>query len=109
MLAAARVRGRAAWCTSATLSVRSFSIGTAAPQAIATVDAFCMQAPGDLTPIPFSGNPAAVCFIGDVGTSPEPSVEWMRNVAAEMNLSETAFLRRTTPGHFLLRWCVPTQ
>lgn len=109
VLAAARGRGRAARCRPAALSVRSFSTGTAAPQTIATIDAFCMQARGDLAPIPFSGNPAAVCFIGDVGTAPEPSVEWMRNVAAEMNLSETAFLRRTAPGHFLLRWCVPTQ
>jgi PhzF family phenazine biosynthesis protein len=33
----------------------------------------------------------------------------MQNVAAEMNLSETAFLRRTAPGHFLLRWFTPTD
>lgn len=51
---------------------------------------------------PFAGNPAAVCLL------PEPSAEsWMQSVAAEMNLSETAFLER---GHeeFSLRWFTPT-
>ena len=81
----------------------------AAAKPIATVDAFCRQEPGPLTPIPFSGNPAAVRFVGDVGAEPEPSVEWMQKVAAEMNLSETAYLRRTAPGHFLLRWFTPTD
>lgn len=82
---------------------------TSACKPIATVDAFCLQEQGTLTPIPFSGNPAAVCFIGDVDDGPEPSVQWMQHVAAEMNLSETAFLRRTAPGHFLLRWFTPTD
>ena len=36
---------------------------------------------------PFKGNPAAVCLLQ------EPADEqWMRNMAAEMNLSETAFV-----------------
>ncbi|KJE28410.1 phenazine biosynthesis-like family protein [Geobacillus kaustophilus] len=36
---------------------------------------------------PFAGNPAAVCLL------PQPvGNEWMQRVAAEMNLSETAFL-----------------
>lgn len=50
---------------------------------------------------PFSGNPAAVCVL----PQPVPD-EWMRNVAREMNLSETAFL---TPqdGGFQLRWFTP--
>ena len=74
---------------------------------IATVDAFCRQSP-EASPVAFTGNPAAVCFIGNV-EEPAPTVEWMRNVAAEMNLSETAYLRRTGPGHFLLRWFTPTD
>lgn len=60
---------------------------------IVQVDAFTNK--------PFSGNPAAVCVL------PQPvSDEWMRNVAREMNLSETAFL---TPrdGEFQLRWFTP--
>ena len=43
------------------------------------VDAFTSQ--------PFKGNPAAVCVLqGPV------SARWMQSLAAEMNLSETAFL-----------------
>jgi PhzF family phenazine biosynthesis protein len=60
---------------------------------IVQVDAFTNKA--------FSGNPAAVCVL------PEPaSDDWMRKVAAEMNLSETAFL---TPhdGGYRLRWFTP--
>jgi PhzF family phenazine biosynthesis protein len=51
---------------------------------------------------PFAGNPAAVCF-----PAPEPSDRWMQQVAAEMRLSETAFL---TPedGGYRLRWFTPT-
>jgi PhzF family phenazine biosynthesis protein len=57
------------------------------------VDAFTDQ--------PFGGNPAAVCLL------PEPATpEWMQAVAAEMNLSETAFLRREGPA-FQLRWFTP--
>jgi PhzF family phenazine biosynthesis protein len=37
---------------------------------------------------PFAGNPAAVCLLDD-----ERDSEWMQTVAAEMNLSETAFVR----------------
>lgn len=52
---------------------------------------------------PFKGNPAGVClFTG------EPDPEWMQNVAAEMNLSETAFVRRRGDGSFELRWFTPT-
>jgi PhzF family phenazine biosynthesis protein len=50
---------------------------------------------------PFSGNPAAVCLL--------PSWKedrWLQAVAAEMNLSETAFLVRQ-PDHFELRWLTP--
>jgi PhzF family phenazine biosynthesis protein len=57
------------------------------------VDAFTDQ--------PFQGNPAAVCIL------PEPRDEpWMQNVAAEMNLAETAFLQRQPDG-FRLRWFTP--
>src|SRR6266705_1044307 len=46
-----------------------------------TIDAFTDQ--------PFRGNPAAVCLLDR-----ERDAEWMQHVAAEMNLSETAFLLR---------------
>ncbi|HTS88793.1 MAG TPA: PhzF family phenazine biosynthesis protein [Gemmatimonadales bacterium] len=64
------------------------------PQPITVVDAF--------TDKPFAGNPAAVCILPD----PAPE-EWMRNVAREMNLSETAFLHPVADG-FALRWLTPT-
>ena len=61
---------------------------------IVQVDAF--------TSTPFHGNPAAVCVL------PAPAEEkWMQAVAAEMNLSETAFLHREEGG-FRLRWFTPT-
>jgi PhzF family phenazine biosynthesis protein len=65
---------------------------------IFTVDAFTHR--------PFSGNPAAVCLLDD---APElPDAGWMQAVAAEMNLSETAFLRRGRDGlAFDLRWFTP--
>jgi PhzF family phenazine biosynthesis protein len=50
---------------------------------------------------PFAGNAAAVCLL------PEARDEaWMQAVAAEMNLSETAFLLREE-GEFRLRWFTP--
>ncbi len=62
---------------------------------IQVVDAFTEAA--------FAGNPAAVCVLD---APAEPA--WMQNVAAEMNLSETAFL---VPGDgaFGLRWFTPRQ
>ena len=51
----------------------------------------------------FCGNPAGVCIL----TSPEDE-DWMRNVAREMNLSETAFLQGDKEG-FDLRWFTPTK
>jgi PhzF family phenazine biosynthesis protein len=57
---------------------------------------------------PFAGNPAAVCLLdGDSW----PDEGWMRQVAAEMNLSETAFahpLPRTADADWALRWFTPT-
>ena len=51
----------------------------------------------------FRGNPAAVCLLK------EPvDVEWMASVAAEMNLSETAFVL-AQPDGFGLRWFTPTM
>jgi PhzF family phenazine biosynthesis protein len=50
---------------------------------------------------PFAGNPAAVCLLE------RPAEEkWMQQVAAEMNLSETAFLSPEDGGH-RLRWFTP--
>jgi PhzF family phenazine biosynthesis protein len=57
------------------------------------VDAFTSE--------PFSGNPAGVCILS------HPKVDtWMQRVAAEMNLSETAFLIRAADG-YSLRWFTP--
>ncbi len=63
------------------------------PIRIVQVDAFTNR--------PFAGNPAAVCVLQE----PRPD-QWMRDVAREMNLSETAFL---TPqdGGYNLRWLTP--
>jgi PhzF family phenazine biosynthesis protein len=53
------------------------------------------------TDTPFTGNPAGVCVL------PEPRDDaWMQNVAREMNLSETAFLRERADG-YALRWFTP--
>jgi PhzF family phenazine biosynthesis protein len=51
----------------------------------------------------FAGNPAGVCVLA------EPVDEkWMQNIAAEMNLSETAFARRPDGSpRFNLRWFTP--
>ena len=51
---------------------------------------------------PFTGNPAAVCLLETAHDD-----AWMMNVAAEMNLSETAFLLPQNDG-LSLRWFTPT-
>src|SRR4051812_39500640 len=51
---------------------------------------------------PFGGNPAAVCWLES-----ERNPAWMQAVAGEMNLSETAFVRRVADG-LELRWFTPT-
>ncbi|MDJ0759078.1 MAG: PhzF family phenazine biosynthesis protein [Woeseiaceae bacterium] len=51
---------------------------------------------------PFTGNPAAVCLLES-----ERDAGWMQHVAAEMNLSETAFVTRLGDA-FSLRWFTPT-
>ena len=48
------------------------------------VDAFTVK--------PFKGNPAAVCLLEDAAKAADE--RWMQSVAAEFNLSETAFLLR---------------
>jgi PhzF family phenazine biosynthesis protein len=53
------------------------------------------------TDAPFRGNPAAVCLLDG-----ERDAAWMQNVAAEMNLSETAFVLPQADG-FSLRWFTP--
>lgn len=58
------------------------------------VDAFTSEA--------FRGNPAAVCLLDAPADEP-----WMQRVAAEMNLSETAFVSPRA-GDFDLRWFTPT-
>jgi PhzF family phenazine biosynthesis protein len=57
------------------------------------VDAFAERA--------FAGNPAAVCLLNGPA---DPA--WMQAVAAEMNLSETAFLHPDGAAH-ALRWFTP--
>jgi PhzF family phenazine biosynthesis protein len=64
------------------------------------------------TEVPFGGNPAAVCLLGE---GPAPSDAWMQALAAEMNLSETAFVRpcdgragaEPTDLELELRWFTP--
>jgi PhzF family phenazine biosynthesis protein len=52
---------------------------------------------------PFGGNPAAVVLAADA----RPDA-WLAAVAAEMNLSETAFPRPRPDGGWDLRWFTPT-
>jgi PhzF family phenazine biosynthesis protein len=63
------------------------------PIRILQVDAFTSR--------PFAGNPAAVCVLPEA-----PHEQWMRDVAREMNLSETAFLTPVDDG-YNLRWFTP--
>ena len=69
-------------CSSDLMSVR-----------IVQVDAF--------TDRPYSGNPAAVCVL-----QRDVDEKWMRDVAREMNLSETAFLVLKGDA-YALRWFTP--
>ncbi len=50
----------------------------------------------------FTGNPAAVCFLGD-----DLPDDTLQAIAAEMNLSETAFPRPRGDGGWDLRWFTP--
>ncbi|MHB1391226.1 MAG: PhzF family phenazine biosynthesis protein, partial [Thermoleophilia bacterium] len=51
----------------------------------------------------FGGNPAAVCF-----SESWPADDVLQNIAAENNLSETAFLVQRSKGRYVLRWFTPT-
>ncbi|MCI0414088.1 PhzF family phenazine biosynthesis protein [bacterium] len=62
-------------------------------QKITQVDAFTGE--------PFKGNPAAVCVL----LEPKED-QWMKLVAREMNLAETAYLLREGEG-YRLRWFTP--
>src|SRR5688572_7580080 len=52
---------------------------------------------------PFGGNPAAVCVVD----APLPDA-WMQALAAELGISETAFVAPDGAGGFHLRWFTPT-
>ena len=65
-------------------------------QRITVVDAF--------THVAYSGNPAAVCILG------EPTKEtWMQSIAREMKHSETAFCVPLNDESFELRWFTPAE
>lgn len=65
---------------------------------IRIIDAFTEQ--------PFAGNPAGVCLLDSAAW---PAETWMRQIAAELNLSETAFAHPLgEAGHWALRWFTPT-
>jgi PhzF family phenazine biosynthesis protein len=51
---------------------------------------------------PFTGNPAGVCLLDE-----SADAAWMQNVAAELNLAETAFVVRRPDRDFDLRWFAP--
>ena len=51
----------------------------------------------------FKGNPAGVCLLEEV-----ISIKIMQSIAAELNLSETAFLLKTESNHFTIRYFTPT-
>lgn len=61
------------------------------------VDAFTDKA--------FSGNPAGVCFV-DTGDFEDE--KFMQSVAAELNLSETAFVLPVGVGNYKIRFFTPT-
>jgi PhzF family phenazine biosynthesis protein len=65
------------------------------PHLLYQIDAF--------TDEPFKGNPAAVCLV-----ERQTKVTWMKAVAREMNLSETAFVSPARGG-WHLRWFTPKQ
>ena len=62
--------------------------------AIFHVDAFADQ--------PFAGNPAGVCLLDGLRAA-----GWMQSLAAELNLSDTAFLWLRPDGDWDLRWFTP--
>lgn len=59
-----------------------------------TVDAFASK--------PYAGNPAAVAIVDEF-----PNDETCKSIAAEMSLSETAFVKPLKNNHFHIRWFTP--
>lgn len=53
---------------------------------------------------PFAGNPAGVCLLEGQAW---PDEAWMRQVAAEVHASETAFAHPMGDGEWALRWFTP--
>ncbi|MCS5710027.1 PhzF family phenazine biosynthesis isomerase [Candidatus Berkiella aquae] len=49
---------------------------------------------------PYTGNPAAVMVVAEFP-------EQMQRIAAEMNLSETVFVKKINENHFHIRWFTP--
>jgi len=64
--------------------------------AIAIIDAFTDRV--------FQGNPAATTLVAEF-----PEDTQMQQIAAEINLSETAFVKPLGKNHFQLRWFTPAQ
>jgi len=70
------------------------------PTPLLIIDAFTDHA--------FAGNPAAVCLLD--APAPLPDLTgWMQRLAAEMNLSETAYPVRREDGGWDLRWFTPRK
>ena len=88
-----------------TRTTRALSTAAAPrPPPIYIVDSFTASA--------FGGNPAGVCVLDGSAASINHSADfddWMRCVAAEMNLSETAFVQETGANAYSLRWWTPTD
>lgn len=53
---------------------------------------------------PFAGNPAGVLIVEDF-----PDVILMQNIASELNLSETAFVKKLSEGYYHIRWFTPNS
>ena len=64
---------------------------------IYVVNAFCIT--GD------DGNPAGVCLLPDG----DADAAWMQRVARQMNLPETAFVRRRDANRYAIRWFSPAK
>jgi len=84
---------------------------TSSAQVVATTPMSIVDA---FTHVPFQGNPAAVALLRhvehDFWPLTDPALDsWMQRVAAEMNLSETAFLTKQGNSKFGLRWWTPTE
>lgn len=52
----------------------------------------------------FSGNPAGVIFVPEF-----PSGELMQNIASELNISQTAFIKPVNDGIYHIRWFTPNS